>query len=138
MRVVDTTFLIDYLDGHDAVRRYLEHHPDVYVTPAPVYTEVLQGEVYKSDRSTVDLPGARNALDFVDVLDVDERLSVAAAEFAGDVFPPGPKMGAVDAIVGALARRENATVVSHDADLTHPETRDVIDVDRYRESSTHD
>jgi predicted nucleic acid-binding protein len=133
MRVVDTTFLIDYLDGHDAVRQYLEEHPDVYVTPAPAYTEVLQGEVYKSNRSTVDIPGVRDALDFVDVLEVGERLSVAAAEFAGDVFPPGPKMGAVDAIVGALARRERAVVVSHDSDLTHAETRRVIDVDSYRE-----
>jgi len=133
MRVVDTTFLIDYLADHDAVRQYLEDRPDVYVTPAPVYAEVLQGEAYRSDQSTVDVPGARNALGFVDVLEVDERLSVSAAEFAGDVFPPGPKMGAVDALVGALARRENATVVSHDSDLTHPETRNVIDVDRYRD-----
>ncbi|AXG09168.1 PIN domain-containing protein [Haloplanus rubicundus] len=133
MRVVDTTFLVDYLDGHDAVRDYLGAHPDVYVTPAPAFTEVLQGEVYKSDRSTVDVPGARDALEFVDVVGVDERLAVAAAEFAGEVFPPGPKMGAVDALVGALARREGATVVTNDADLTHSETQAVVAVDAYRE-----
>lgn len=132
MKVVDTTFLVDYLDGHDAVRDYLESHPDVYVTPAPAFTEVLQGEAYKSDRSTVDIPGARGALDFVDVIAVDERLAVAAAEFAGEVYPPGPKMGAVDALVGALARREDATVVTNDADLTHSETRAVVDVESYR------
>jgi len=133
MRVVDTTFLIDYLDDHDAVRQYLQRHPDIYVTPAPAFTEVLQGEAYKSDPSTVDISGARNALEFVDVVEVGERLSVAAAEFADDVFPPGPKMGAVDAIVGALARREGAAVVSRDSDLTHPETRAVVDVELYRE-----
>jgi predicted nucleic acid-binding protein len=133
MKVVDTTFLIDYLDDHDAVRAYLQENPDVYVTPAPAYTEVLQGEVYKSDPSTVDLAGARAALDFVDVLDVDEALAVRAAEFAGDVHPPGPKMGAVDALVGALARREGATVVSADRDLTHDETAAVLDVDKYRD-----
>lgn len=132
MRVVDTTFLVDYLDGHDAVREYLETHPDVYVTPAPAFTEVLQGEAYKSDQSTVDIPGARTALDFVDVLTVDEQLAVRAAEFASDVFPPGPKMGAVDALVGALARREGAPIVTNDSDLTHPETRAVVDVEAYR------
>lgn len=132
MRVVDTTFLVDYLDDHDAVRTYLQENPDVYVTPAPAYTEVLQGEVHKSDPSTVDLPGARAALDFVDVLGVDESLAVRAAEFAGEVYPPGPKMGAVDALVGALARREGATVVSTDRDLTHEETAAVLDVDEYR------
>jgi len=132
MKVVDTTFLIDYLDDHDAVRAYLQENPDVYVTPAPAYTEVLQGEVYKSDPSTVDLSGVRAALDFVDVLDVDEPLAVRAAEFAGEVHPPGPKMGAVDALVGALARREGATVVSADRDLTHAETTAVLDVDEYR------
>lgn len=132
MKVVDTTFLIDYLDNHGAVREYLEAHPGVYVTPAPAFTEVLQGEVYKSDPSTIDIPGARSALDFVDVLPVDEQLAVAAAKFAGDVYPPGPKMGAVDAMVGALARREGATVVTHDSDLTHTETQNVVDVDAYR------
>jgi predicted nucleic acid-binding protein len=133
MKVVDTTFLIDYLDDHDAVRDYLGTHPDVYVTPAPALTEVLQGEAYKSDHSTVDVPGARSALEFVDVLGIDEQLSVAAAEFASDVYPPGPKIGAVDAIVGALARREGATVVSNDSDLTHAETKAVVDVDGYRD-----
>lgn len=133
MKVVDTTFLVDYLDDHDAVRDYLETNADVYATPAPAFTEVLQGEAYKSDHSTVDIPGARSALDFVDVLTVDERLSVAAAEFASDVYPPGPKMGAVDAIVGALARRAGATVVTDDSDLTHEETKAVIDVDEYRD-----
>jgi predicted nucleic acid-binding protein len=132
MRVVDTTFLVDYLDDHDAVRAYLQNTPDVYVTPAPAYTEALQGEVYKSDPSTVDLPGVRAALDFVDVLDVDESLAVRAAEVAGEVHPPGPKMGAVDALVGALARREGATVVSNDRDLTHDETTTDLDVDEYR------
>jgi predicted nucleic acid-binding protein len=132
MKVVDTTFLIDYLDDHDAVRDYLESNPEIYVTPAPALTEVLQGEAYKADHSTVDISGARGALDFVDVLAVDERLSVAAAEFASDVYPPGPKMGAIDAIVGALARREGATVVTDDSDLTHEKTEAVVDVDEYR------
>jgi len=132
MKVVDTTFLVDYLSGHDAVRAYLEANPDVYVTPAPAFTEVLQGEAYKSDRSTVDVPGARAALDFVDALAVDEQLAVRAAEFAAEVYPPGPKMGAVDAVVGALARREGATVVTNDSDLTHDRTRAVLDVDEYR------
>jgi predicted nucleic acid-binding protein len=109
MKVVDTTILTDYLDGHDAVRKYLEAHPDVYITPAPVFTEILRGEVYNPDPSTVDLPGARSALDFVDVLPVDEQLAVAAAEFAGQVYPPGPKVAAVGAIVGALARRSSLT-----------------------------
>jgi predicted nucleic acid-binding protein len=133
MTVVDTTFLIDYLGDHDAVRAYLQENPDVYVTPAPAYTEVLRGEVYNSDPSTVDLPGVRAALDFVDVLPVDESLAVRAAEFAGDVHPPGPKLGAVDALVGALARREGAAVVSADRDLTHDETTAVLDVDEYRD-----
>ena len=82
--------------------------------------------------SAVANAGARASLDFVDVLDVGEALAVRAAEFAGDVHSPGPKMGAVDALGGALARREGATVVSADRDLTHDETVAVLDVDEYR------
>lgn len=132
MKVVDTTFLIDYLNDHDAVRAYLKENPDIYLTPAAAYTEVLQGEVYESDSSTVDLPGVRAALDFVEVVDVNEQLTVRAAEFAGEVHPPGPRMGAVGALIGALARREGATVVSADRDLTHADTAAVLDVDEYR------
>jgi hypothetical protein len=47
------------------------------VTPAPALTEVLQGEACNPDHSTVDIPGARSALESVDVLGVDEQLSVA-------------------------------------------------------------
>ncbi len=41
-------------------------------------------------------------------------------------------MCAADTLVGALARRVEATVVSNDHDLTHEETRAVVDVDEYR------
>jgi len=48
------------------------------------------------------------------------------------VNPPGPELGAVDATVGALARREGGTAVTDDSDLTHEETKAVIDIDEYR------
>lgn len=51
MKVLDATFLIDYLDGVDATAEYLlEHDDETFVFPAPVYAEVLAGEGEPSRR----------------------------------------------------------------------------------------
>ena len=45
MKVLDATFLIDYLDGVESTREYLQaHDSETYVLPVPAYTEALLGE----------------------------------------------------------------------------------------------
>lgn len=39
----------------------------------------------------------------------------------------------VDALVAAVGRELDAPVVSADGDLTHPETRKVVDVEKHRD-----
>jgi predicted nucleic acid-binding protein len=130
MKVLDGTFLIDYLDGVEATREYLlEHDDEAYVLPAPVYAEALVGEGNGPGRSDID--GVREDLSWGEVYTVDERTAVTAAEIADEMGSQGPFLSGMGALIAAVGRELDAPVVSADRDLTHPETKRIIDVEEY-------
>lgn len=64
MKVLDATFLTDYLEDVDAATEYLqEHSTERFVFPAPAFAEILAGEGNGPDES--DVEGARQALAWV-------------------------------------------------------------------------
>ena len=56
-----------------------------------------------------------------------------AARIAEEIGPQGPYLDGVDAIVAAVGRELGAPVVSADSDLTHRATKQVVDVEEYRD-----
>jgi len=131
MKVLDASFLIDYGDEVDAAAEYLlENTDERFVVPSPIYTEYLLGAVHST--GPADIEDARAELVWADVVEVDDRTSVTAAEVAADIGPQGPNLTAIDATVAAVARELDGTVVSADGDLTHEETQKVVDVNEYR------
>ena len=129
MKVLDATFLIDYLDGVEPTREYLEEHDsEAYVLPVPAYAEALLGE---GNGPGGDIEGAREDLSWGEVHAVDERTAVTAAEIADEVGPQGPFLSGMDALIAAVGRELDAPVVSDDRHLTHPETMKVVDVEEY-------
>ena len=130
MKVLDATFLVDYLEDVDAATGYLqEHSTERFVFPAPAFAEALVGEGNGPDES--DIAGARNALSWGEVYGVDERTAVTAAEIADEVGPQGPFLSGMDALIAAVGRELDAPVVSDDRHLTHEETKQVVDVEEY-------
>ena len=131
MKVLDASFLIDYEHGVEAAKEYLLDHADEeFVVPAPVHTEYLLGEVH-ADGGT-DLPAARAELTWATIRPATERTSNLASEVADEIDPQGPRLTAVDALVAGTGREVGAPVVAGDGDLTHPETKVVLDVEEYR------
>lgn len=129
MKVLDGTFLIDYLDGVESTREYLqEHDSEAYVLPVPAYAEALLGE---GNGPEGDIEGAREDLSWGEVHAVDERTAVTAAEIAADMGSQGPFLNGMDALIAAVGRELDAPVVSADRHLTHPETRKAVDVEEY-------
>ena len=63
--------------------------------------------------------------------EIDQRTAITAAEIADEIGPGGPYLDGPDALIAAVGRELNAPVVSADGDLTHRETRAVIDVEDY-------
>lgn len=133
MRVLDANFLVDYLAGVPAAEAYYEENggsDELWIVPAPAHAEALVGV---GNHPTGDVDRTIEALRWAEVYDVDEDLSTEAARIANELGPQGPYLDGVDALVAATGRELGAPVVSADGDLTHEETRRIVDVEEYRE-----
>ena len=131
MKVLDATFLIDYLDGVEATKEFYEANGaenERWLMPVPAYAEVLVGE---GNLPNGDVAGARADLAWGEKYGVDEKTAVTAGEIADEVGPGGPYLDGLDALIAAVGRELDAPVVSGDGDLTHEETKKVIDVKEY-------
>lgn len=131
MKVLDATYLIDYLDGLEATRKFYEESggADIrWVMPVPTFAEALIGE---GNRPNGDIASARAALAWGEVYEIGEQTAVTAAKIADEIGPGGPYLDSPYALVAAVGRELNAPVVSADRDLTHPETQTVVDVEDY-------
>lgn len=130
MKVLDATFLVDYLEDDNAATQYLlDHANERFVFPTPAFAAVLVGEGNGPQESEIE--GVRQALAWGEVYAVDERTAVAAAEIADEIGPEGPFLTGIDALIAAVGRELGAPVVSADRDLTHEATTKVVDVEEY-------
>ena len=132
MKVLDASFLIDYLGGATAAVTYYEENGSVdehWVMPAPAHAEALVGVGNHPDG---DVERAIEALGWGEVYEMDESLSVEAGRIPEEIGSQGPYLDGIDAIVAAVGRELDAPVVSADSDLTHEATRRVIDIETYR------
>lgn len=130
MKVLDATFLIDYLNGVDATAEYLLAHDDErFIIPAPAYAEVLVGEGNVPDG---DVAAVKADLSWGEVYETDEETAEIAGEIASEVRPQGPFLAGMDGLIAAVGRELDAPVVSGDSDLTHEETKRVVGVEEYR------
>ena len=131
MRVLDATFLVDYLDGVEATREFYEEHGAEeirWVAPVPALAEALVGE---GNLPSGNVDEARKDLAWVDVHPVDERTVGTAGRIAEEIAPGGPYLDGPDALIAAVGRELDAPVVSGDGDLTHEKTKTVVDVEEY-------
>jgi predicted nucleic acid-binding protein len=130
MKVLDATFLIDYLNSVDVTAEYLLAHEDErFVFPAPAYAEVLLGEGNHPDG---DIGEAKADLSWGEVHEIDADTAEFAGEIADEIGPDGPFLTGMDGLIAAVGRTLNAPVVSADSDLTHEATKRVVDVEEYR------
>jgi len=131
MKVLDATFLIDYLGGVESTREFYEANGGEeirWVAPVPAVAEVLVGA---GNLPNGDVDGVRADLAWVDVPPVDERTAVTAAHIADEIASSGPYLDGAAALIAAVGRELDAAVVSRDGDLTHEETKRVVDVEEY-------
>lgn len=68
-----------------------------------------------------------------EVYSTDAETAAVAGEIATEIGSEGPHLTGMDALIAAVGRQLDAPVVTADTDLTHPETKAVVDVETYRE-----
>jgi len=131
MKVLDASFLIDYLGGDPATADFYEEHGGDairWVAPVPALAEVLVGVGNGPDG---DVGSVYVDLQWLDVHPTDEHLAVTASRIVDEIGPEGPYLDGPDALIAAVGRELDAPVVSSDDDFLHPETRRVVDVEAY-------
>ncbi len=134
MKVLDTSFLIDYEAGIEDTKEYLLAHDDeVFVIPSVTLLEFLLGDVHGSEPT--NLTATRELLGWAEIHPVTEETVVQAAAVADEIGPQGPNLSAADTVGAGVARELDATLVSRDRDHTHPEIAAVIAVDTFRSLS---
>lgn len=132
MRVLDATYLIDYLNGTEATAEFYESHggsDERWIMPTPAYAETIVGVGNLPDG---DVSAAISDLAWGEVYAVDEEMAVIAAEIANEIGPQGPSLSGMDGLIAAVGRELNAPVVSYDSDLTHQQTKKILTVEEYR------
>lgn len=133
MKVLDANFLIDYLAGDEATREFYEAHggaSERWVMPVPAYAEVLVGEGNLPDG---DVSGVCTDLAWGEIYAVDEHTAILAGEITDEIGAEGPFLDGLDGLIAAVGQELDAPVVSADSDLTHEETKRIVDVEEYRE-----
>jgi predicted nucleic acid-binding protein len=130
MKVLDASYLIDYLNGTEAAAEFYETHggaDERWITPAPAYAETIVGV---GDLPNGDVPIADLA--WGEVYAVDEETAITAAEIVEEIGPQGPFLSGVDGLIAAVGRELDVPVVSGDNDFTHEETKKVLTVEEYQ------
>ncbi|AZH27260.1 VapC toxin family PIN domain ribonuclease [Haloplanus aerogenes] len=117
-------------DGVDATAEYLlANENERFILPAPAYAEVLVGEGNDPDGDVVE---AKADLAWGEVYETGKETAEVAGEIADEIDLQGPFLARMDGLIAAVGRELNASVVSDDRDLTHPETKQAVDIEEYR------
>ncbi|XGI82776.1 PIN domain-containing protein [Halorutilales archaeon Cl-col2-1] len=119
--ILDTTFLIDVLDGKEEAREaeeVLDKRGSAHVTPVSVM-ELLEG-AYLSDTTDEEIEAVRTLLEGLNHYSFDTEDGIAAGKISADLIQKGERVGIEDTMIGAVALNENEKVL----------TRNVSDFER--------
>lgn len=115
--ILDTTFLIDVLNGEpDAERRRIEldERGDASASAVSVF-ELAEG-AYLSDRTDEELQAIVEFLSRLRVVPVDGEVALLAGELSAELIGRGERVEAEDVLVGATALQADTAVLTRNVD----------------------
>lgn len=129
MTLLDSSFLISYLDGDPASVAYAEDHAGEAAKTIPLALyEVYLGELYTAGEP--DFDAVEEALKWVTTVNSQSaRYSRRAAELMSRLHDTGTQLAFRDGYIAAAAWELDETLATRDTDFDAPEVRDEIDVD---------
>ncbi|WP_058825782.1 type II toxin-antitoxin system VapC family toxin [Haloferax sp. Q22] len=125
MTFLDSSVIIDYLDGIGEVVEFVDEQPVIVTSSICVY-EVLAGEVFTAGET--DLVGARENFGRVTALDFSEEVAFEAARMQNRLLESGDPMSPRDLMIAATARSEGKELVVSDADFDTEGLRELLSV----------
>lgn len=127
MTFLDSSVIIDYLDGVEPVVEFVDDRP-APVTSSICIHEVLTGEVFAAGET--DLVGARGNFGRVTALDFSEEVAFEAARMQSRLLESGDPMSPRDLRIAATARSEGKELVVSDADFETEGLRELLPIRR--------
>jgi len=128
MIVLDTSFLLDYLDGVDATAEFLdEHKTEPLFAPSLVLFEVYRGGARTGGRAGLD--EVVTGLDWLEPLALTEPAAREAALVEAELLESGERINLGDTLIAGVCRHHGARIVTRD---DHFDRVDGLEVEHYR------
>lgn len=129
MNCLETSAIIDYLEGEEAIGRYLQAHDgEPYFTPTVALHEVFVGAARRGGSEAVGR--VREDLDWIEPIPFTAPAAANAAVLDAELLADGAPIGTMDAIIAGAVREVGGTLITADAGF---EDVPGLDVERYRE-----
>ncbi|MDS0477079.1 PIN domain-containing protein [Natrinema sp. 1APR25-10V2] len=114
MTFLDSSVIIDMLEGVDDTVEYVESQDEPYLTSSICVHEVLAGAL---GRGETDVATERQHFSGVRSLEFNENLALEAARLQDELLSKGERMAARDLMIAAAARSTGDHLVVADSDF---------------------
>lgn len=129
MTFLDSSVIIDMLEGVPDVVEYVEDRGQPYLTSSLCVFEVIDGEVGSGD---TDVVGVRQEFGGVRSLDLNEQIAIEAGRMQDRLMDDGERMAARDLLIAATARSTGDELIVADGDFETRHLSDSMDVTNLR------
>jgi predicted nucleic acid-binding protein len=126
---LDSSVIIDMLEGVPDVVEYVEDRGQPYLTSSLCVFEVIDGEVGSGE---TDVVGVRQEFGGVRSLDLNEQIAMEAGRMQDRLLDDGERMAARDLLIAATARSTGDELIVADSDFETRHLSDLMDVTNLR------
>lgn len=129
MTFLDSSVIIDMLEGVPDVVEAVEERGQPYLTSSVCVFEVVDGRVGSGE---TDVVGVRQQFGGVRALDLNEQIALEAARMQDELMDDGERMAARDLLIAATARSSGDELVVADDDFETGLLTEMMDVTNLR------
>jgi predicted nucleic acid-binding protein len=126
---LDSSVIIDMLEGVPDVVEYVEDRGQPYLTSSLCVFEVIDGEV---GSGSTDVVAVRQEFGGVRALDLNEQIALEAGRMQDQLMDDGERMAARDLLIAATARSTGDELIVADGDFETRLLTDLMDVTNLR------
>jgi predicted nucleic acid-binding protein len=126
---LDSSVIIDMLEGVPDVVEYVEDRGQPYLTSSLCVFEVIDGEV---GSGSTDVVAVRQEFGGVRALDLNEQIALEAGRMQDQLMDDGERMAARDLLIAATAQSTGDELIVADGDFETRLLTDLMDVTNLR------
>jgi hypothetical protein len=128
---LDTTVIIDMLEGVSDVINHVQDRGQSYLTSSLCVFEIIDGEV---GSGSTDVVAVRQEFGGVRALDLNEQIAMEAGRMQDQLMDDGERMTVRDLLIAATARSTGDEFIVADSDFETELLTDLMEVTNLRDS----